>query len=190
METPVHEEQIFDGIDYSEKKLPKAEYIDCTFINCNFSKGILNNSDFMDCDFKGCNFSMAVLENTGLKDARFKDCKMIGVDFSKCSDFMFSVQFTNSPLDYCSFFRGKMKKTVFTDCAIKNADFTETDLSMAIFDKCDLTNTVFVQSNLEKTDFRTAKNYAIDPEQNKMKKAKFSSEGIAGLLAKYNIDID
>ena len=83
-----------------------------------------------------------------------------------------------------------MKKTNFIDCSIKEVDFAETDLSMAIFKNCDLLNTSFMRTNLEKTDFRSAVNYSFDPELNKIKKAKFSSEGISGLLMKYNIDIE
>ena len=43
------------------------------------------------------------------------------------------------------------------------------------------------QTILEKADFRTAKNYSIDPEQNRLKKAKFSLSGVVGLLRKYDI---
>jgi hypothetical protein len=43
---------------------------------------------------------------------------------------------------------------------------------------------------LEKVDFRTAVNYAFDPNSNKIKKAKFSLMGLAGLLSKYDIDIE
>jgi hypothetical protein len=32
--------------------------------------------------------------------------------------------------------------------------------------------------------------YCIDPESNKIKKARFSMYGLAGLLSKYNIVID
>jgi len=42
---------------------------------------------------------------------------------------------------------------------------------------------------LKKRDFRSAYNYALDPEINRIKKAKFSREGLPGLLHKYNIDI-
>jgi len=69
-------------------------------------------------------------------------------------------------------------------------DFTETDLSMAVFKNSDLLNTSFMRTNLEKADFRSAFNYSIDPELNKIKKAKFSAEGLSGLLTKYNIDIE
>jgi hypothetical protein len=43
---------------------------------------------------------------------------------------------------------------------------------------------------LEKADFRTSYNYSINPEVNRIKKAKFSTAGIAGLLCKYDIEIE
>jgi len=42
----------------------------------------------------------------------------------------------------------------------------------------------------EKADFRTAYNFSIDPEVNKINRAKFSSMNLAGLLSKYDIEID
>ena len=190
MNIVLQEDKTFEGIDYSGKKSSKLEFANCIFNNCNFSKADLSNDDFMDCHFKGCNFSLAVMENTGIKNSQFTGCKLMGIDFSRCNNFNFSASFENCPLDYCSFFRKKMKKTSFIDCSLKETDFTETDLSMAIFKNCDLLNACFMHSVLEKTDFRTAKNYVLDPEMNKIKKAKFSLAGIAGLLAKYDIDIE
>jgi fluoroquinolone resistance protein len=190
MDILLHEDKIFEGVDFSEKKSPKREFADCTFINCNFSKADLSNDDFMDCHFKGCNLSLAKMENAGIKNIQFTDCKLTGIDFSRCNNFNFSASFENCPLDYSSFFQKKMKKTLFADCSLKETDFTETDLSMAVFKNCDLMNASFVNAILEKADFRTARNYALDPELNKIKKAKFSFPGVAGLLVKYNIDIE
>ncbi len=48
MDIVLHEDKTFEGIDFSEKKSSKREFIDCTFINCHFSKGDLGNDDFMD----------------------------------------------------------------------------------------------------------------------------------------------
>jgi hypothetical protein len=44
--------------------------------------------------------------------------------------------------------------------------------------------------NLEKADFSTAKNYTIDAENNKLKKAIFSLPEVIGLLSKYDIIIN
>ena len=83
-----------------------------------------------------------------------------------------------------------MKKTSFIDCSLKEVDFTSADLSMAAFINCDLLNAIFMQTILEKADFRTARNYYLDPERNKIKNAKFSHFGALGLLAKYNIEVE
>ena len=190
METTLNEDKTFENIDYSEKKLLKSEYAYCEFKNCNFSGSNLSNSVFMDCSFKGCNFSLAVLENTGIKNIKFTGCKLIGIDFSRCSNFLFFATFENCQMDYCSFYQKKMKKAFFADCSLKEADFAEVDLTMAIFKNCDLMDASFVQTLLEKADFRTARNYSFDPELNKIKKAKFSYPQVGGLLTKYNIDIE
>jgi uncharacterized protein YjbI with pentapeptide repeats len=73
---------------------------------------------------------------------------------------------------------------------LQEADFSECELNSAIFDNCDLFNATFDQTNLEKADFRTAMNFRIDPERNKLKKARFSKSHLSGLLEKYDILIE
>jgi uncharacterized protein YjbI with pentapeptide repeats len=69
-------------------------------------------------------------------------------------------------------------------------DFSNCDLSAALFQNCDLRSAVFDKTILEKADLRGAFNFSINPENNKIKKAKFSREGALGLLDKYNIEIE
>ena len=69
-------------------------------------------------------------------------------------------------------------------------DFTEADLTSSLFDNCELAGARFERTILEKADLRTSRNYSIDPELNKIKKARFSYPGVLGLLSKYEIDID
>jgi fluoroquinolone resistance protein len=139
--------------------------------------------------FQDCNFALANLDNAKLKNAKFTSCKLVGLDFSVCNDFLFVVNFENCSLDYATFFQKKLKNTTFLECSMKEVDFTECDLTQAVFHHCSLFNATFEQCILEKADFRTAKNYTFDPALNKMKKAKFSYAGIAGLLTKYQIEI-
>jgi len=190
MDTVIHEGKIFENINYSEKKLSGREFVNCVFKNCNFTTSDLSNNNFEDCTFQSCNFSLTIFRNTGLRTVKFIGCKLMGIDFSVINSFSFSVVFQDNILDYSSFFQCKMKKTNFTDCSLKQVDFGETDLSMAVFKNCDLALASFVRTNLEKTDFRTARNYSLDPEQNKVKGAKFSHLGLAGLLYKYRLDIE
>lgn len=84
----------------------------------------------------------------------------------------------------------KLKKTKFLNSGMVEADFVEADLSFSVFDNCDLTGTLFEMTNLENCDFSKAVNYSIDPEKNRIRKARFSLTGISGLLVKYDIDIE
>jgi uncharacterized protein YjbI with pentapeptide repeats len=72
---------------------------------------------------------------------------------------------------------------------LQETDFTETDLSASLFDNCDLQRAIFHKTMLEKTDFCTSFHFSIDPENNRIKKARFSIIGVVGLLDKYGIEI-
>jgi fluoroquinolone resistance protein len=185
-----HENKTFEKVDYSDKELRGREFSNCIFKSCNFEKSDLSGNDFMDCVFENCNFSLVKLKQTGLKNVQFKGCKITGVDFSPCNDFLFTVNFSSCLLDYSAFQKKKMKKTKFVDCSMKESHFTDVDLTSAVFENCDLMNTFFQRNNLEKADLRTARNFTIDPEQNKMKQAKISVLGLPGLLGKYDLDIE
>jgi len=167
-----------------------TEYCFTTFTNSDFSKSNLRSYEFTDCIFNSCDFSMACFENILLTRVKFIDCKLLGVDFSKCSKFAFSASFENCILNYCFFHKNNLKRTVFKNCILKEANFTETDLSSASLIECDLEGTVFESCNLEGCDFRTAFNYSIIPSENRMKRAVFSYPGILGLLKHYNIIIE
>lgn len=186
----VHDRKEFKNVDYTAKKLRDREFIKCKFDACIFTKSDLKNNSFEDCIFENCNFSMTIIDDTGFRNASFNGCKILGVDFTRCSKFMFSFKFENSSLDYCSFYGTKLKKTHFINCSLKEVDFSNADLSAAIFTNSDFTGAIFSNTILEKADLRGATNFAIDPEFNKLKKAKFNSMQLEGLLHKYQLDID
>jgi fluoroquinolone resistance protein len=190
MERIYVEDKRFEKVDFAVKPLSIADYENCSFINCNFSNVDLTSICFSECEFVDCNLSTAKLIKTSFRDAKFKDCKLMGLHFDHTSNFLFSVYFQNSVLDLSSFYEVNLKKTVFKKCILREVDFTGADLTNACFDNCDLHGAVFAHSILEKTDFRTAYNYSIDPASNRIKKAKFSLAGVAGLLDKFDIEID
>lgn len=83
-----------------------------------------------------------------------------------------------------------MKKTDFHDCTLLETDFSEADLTGATFQNSNLAATIFYHTNLEKVDFRTAQNFTIDPEINKLKGARFTYDSLEGLLRKYRIVVE
>ena len=169
--------------------LERGEYENCTFNNCNFSGQYFSNNIFRECNFISCDLSMMLIENAVLNDVKFKDCKLLGVKFNKCSDFLFSVHFENCILNLSSFYKLKLKKIIFKNCKLQEVDFSETDLTSSLFENCDLERAVFDRTILEKADFVSSYNYSINPENNRVKKARFSLHGLPGLLEKYGIEI-
>jgi uncharacterized protein YjbI with pentapeptide repeats len=83
----------------------------------------------------------------------------------------------------------KLKGISFHNCSLLEVDFSEADLTSAFFDECDLLGAVFDNTILEKADLSKAYNYSIQPERNRIKKAKFSQSGLSGLLQHWGIDI-
>ena len=138
----------------------------------------------------GCNLSLANLTKVLFNDVQFRDCKMLGLRFDTCNNFGLSFNFEQCILNHSSFYQAKLKKTTFQNTQLQEVDFTECDLKNVVFDNCDLARALFENTTLEKADFRTAFNYAIDPENNRIKKAKFSLVGVSGLLHKYDIQIE
>lgn len=189
MEELIHIQKTFDKVVFINKKVQNREFEDCIFKNCDFSSSDFSNNIFMDCEFIDCNLSMTQLVGTSLKTARFTNCKLMGIAFNSCTDFLFDVRFQDCVLDYSSFSNKKMPKTHFINSSLKEVSFTNTNLTQSVFDNCNLEGAIFNETQLKEVNFATAYNYTIDPEFNPMKKARFSAQGIVGLLNKYDIKI-
>jgi len=178
-------EKIFD----KKNALPPGEYELCVFNSCDFYNADLSGYKFIECEFRDCNLSLAKISNVIFRDIKFRDCKMLGMMFNNCNSFGFSAGFENCNLNHASFYQRKMKGFIFRNTNLTEVDFTESDLTQAMFDGCDFTGAIFDRTNLEKADFQSSFNYFIDPQNNKIKKAKFSLRGIPGLLIQYDIEI-
>ncbi|SHF41362.1 Pentapeptide repeat-containing protein [Mariniphaga anaerophila] len=190
MEKDYTEGKTFKNDDFENSHPLKGEYEDCRFLDCDFSNGDLSDCIFVDCEFLGCNLSLAKLTTTTFRDAKFKECKMLGLRFDDCNPFGLAFSFEDCILNHSSLFGIKIKKTIFKNTQLQEVDFTASDLTGSLFDNCDLARATFERTVIEKADFRTSYNYSIDPENNRVRKAKFSVRGIAGLLEKYDLNID
>ncbi|NJB71740.1 uncharacterized protein YjbI with pentapeptide repeats [Saonia flava] len=190
MNKPFIEDEHFKGENYTQNRLAKGEYEHCTFTNCNFSNGNLTNSSFLECEFIDCNLSNSNITASSFNEVLFKDCKLLGLRFDQCNDFLLSFTFEDCALNLASFYQLKLKKIWFKKCILEEVDFVEADLTEALFDDCNLKHAIFENTLLEKADFRTSHSFSIDPENNRIKKAKFSKENIVGLLETYDIMIN
>jgi uncharacterized protein YjbI with pentapeptide repeats len=190
MDLPLNYESTYDQVDFTKEKLPLGRYEYCTFKTCILTNHDLSNYEFIECEFTDCDLSNCKPGHTAFRDVQFTACKLIGINFEYVNPFLISMKFKGCTLDFSSFPGMVLKKIKFEKCSLMEVDFTNADLTGISFDHCNLTKTIFENTKLEKADFRTAKNFIIDPEVNSLRKARFSSDGLAGLLAKYKIVID
>ncbi|MFK8060621.1 MAG: pentapeptide repeat-containing protein, partial [Polaribacter sp.] len=166
------------------------EYDNCTFKDCNFESIHASNIQFVECEFIDCNFSNTIVKDSAFKDVNFINCKMIGVKFNECDPFLLQFSFKDCQLNFSSFYKLKIPNTKFVNCNLEEVDFTETNLTSVVLDNCDLKNTIFDSTNIEKSDFRSSFNFEMNPEENRLKGAKFSRNSVDGLLSKYKIIIE
>lgn len=184
------DDQVFQSQNYTEIGFEIAEYESCTFKNCSFLNVDLSHASFDNCTFQKCDLSMSKLIQTSFRDVQFDACKLLGMHFENCKDFRFQVYFKACNLNLASFYKKVLKSTRFIECSLVEVDFIEADLSKSVFDTCDLSAAIFENTNLSECDFTSAYNFAIHPEMNKLNKAKFSKEGIAGLVMHLPIIIE
>ena len=177
----------FSSKIYGPDDIMYCDFERCTFIGCDFTQCNYAGVAFIDCSFIGCNFYEAKINYVSFRDVLFTNCNFTGVNFSMCDPLLFNVEFKDCILNYAKFYTLKIKGTLFTDCNLTAADFMNTDLTGVVFDNCNLHKSVFIDAVANKADFTTSYNFSIDPEKNKLSKARFSQEGLKGLLEKYDI---
>lgn len=182
-------DQHFDQTTGIPDPFSYQDFEQCTFKNLHLAKTVLAHANFVNCRFENCHLDLVVLKGTKLNDVAFVKCQLVGVNFEHCSPFAFAVGFQECNLDQSYFFNRNLKKTKLIGCSLKGASFINCDLAGAVFKDCNLESGIFVNNTLTQVDFSTSYNLTIDPEQNKLKKTKFSLHSLPGLLTKYDLVI-
>jgi uncharacterized protein YjbI with pentapeptide repeats len=182
--------RVFDHAAIEELKREWIVYEECRFSHCNFARADLSGMIFRNCSFDACDMSLVKLTGTALQEVRFVNCKLLGMQFNDCRKLLLRMEFERCMLKLSVFNGLDLKNTSFVNCDLQEADFTGANMSGAAFGNCDLKMALFFHTNLEKADFRTAYNYSIPPETNRLRKARFSIHGLAGLLDSYDLDIE
>lgn len=191
MNTAYFVDQDFNNVDLKGDPFERADYENCTFFHCKLTQANLNDCSFTECNFEHCDLSMSTVKKTTFTNTTFKHCKLLGLQFHDCNKFLFSMRFSDCILDLSSFFDRELSKNIhFKDCSLQEVDFSQCNLKAMNFEYCDLKDAIFKQCSLEKADFRTATNFSIDPEINRIEQAQFSTKGLVGLLRKYKIRVD
>ncbi len=190
MSTTSFFEENFKQINYNKESFRNTVYEACTFENCNFAKVNFIDLAFEECEFINCDFTGAFLNETAFREVSFVGCKMIGLNFEGVNPFRLKMDFEESILDYAIFHGMKLIGVNMINCSLKECDFTRANFQKAIFTGSNLTNALFEQTNLIEADFRSSENYSINPGSNQVKGARFSKDGLMGLLREFKIKVE
>lgn len=156
----------------------------------NYTANDLAGAELEDVLFEACSLVATNLTDTRFSSVTFERCKLIGVDFRKCRAFpSVDVSFVDCVLDACNFSDLALRKQKFVSCDVRRCVFLRTDLSDADFSHSDLDESIFHECDLRRADFSRARNYLVDPNGNKIAKAKFSLPEAVSLLRGFEIEL-
>ncbi len=113
----------YTGLATTNLELTEGEYENCSFSNCSFLNFNLSAFNFIECEFKNCDLSMAKVKDTGFKTVVFKNCKLVGIHFGDCNPFSLSLHLEDCLLNLSSFYKLKLKGTLFKRCNLQEVDF-------------------------------------------------------------------
>ena len=156
------------------------------FDHCRWLGTRVQNCRFNACTFDHCNFSGVVFSFTTMKDAwllnsAFRSMAWGGLQ-GKSGVFQPFGKIKNCAFRYNDFSGMALNGFDWTGAELQQCTFDDTRLAGASFYGVRLGRTRFTRCDLQKADLRTAEEYAIDLETNKLKGARFSFPDVVRLL--------
>ncbi len=114
--------------------LSGTEFLDCIFINCDFSNAEIKDGGFYRCCITETKFIGSVVSNNTFKDVEMNQCLMELISFSSCI----------------------VGPVIFKESDLKDSFFQNCDLKRVRFDECDLSKINFAETKLKGVDVSTS----------------------------------
>ena len=186
--------EVFNELEFKESSVQLSNFENCKFVNCNFSEAQFIECKFADCEFINSNLSLIKFDQTKFSETDFKSCKVTGVNwtYSNWSSFNLTspMFFESCDISFSIFTSLELQEMCLQDCIAHDVDFSECNLKGADFFRTDLKDSRFAFCKLDKCNFQEAINYLINPLENSIEGAKFSSPEVLSLLNAFKIEID
>ncbi len=186
--------EVFNELEIKRAIVQLSNFEGCKFVGCNFLEAQFNECKFTDCEFKDSNLSLIKFNKSKFIETDFKNCKLTGVNWTTLPWGNLIVTapifFESCDISFSIFSSLELQEISFQDCKAHDVDFSECNLKGADFYRTDLRDSRFVLSKLDHCNFSEAINYCINPLENSIEGARFSSPDVLGLLSIFNIEID
>jgi fluoroquinolone resistance protein len=185
----VYYQQTFSKLTLTDETIEGVSFEECKFEGCSFTTCKFISCKFVICKFSGCTLSAITPTNSRFSEVKFSGSKAIGFDWAKAAR-IDDLQFSDCQINYSNFGFLKTPKIKIINCEAKEVDFLEADMNNGVFTNTDFEKSRFFKTNLSGADFRGARNYFIDVQNNTIKKARFSLPEVLGLLKGLDIIIE
>ena len=187
-------QEVFNALEIKETSDQLSNFENCNFENCNFSAAQFIECRFTDYEFKNSNLSSIKFDQSKFFETDFKGCKLTGVNWTYLNWSNFNLAspifFESCDISFSVFTSLDLQEICLQDCKAHDVDFSECNLRGADLFGTDLKDTRFAFCKLDKCNFREAINYFINPLENSIEGAKFSSPEVLSLLDAFKIEID
>lgn len=183
-----YEHQKFENIIWDGNTISGKEFYECKFYKCSLKECILVDCSFENCTFEDCDLSLIQFKKTAFSRITLLHSKAIGIAWTNARDPL-TVDFQHCRISYGTFAGKNLKKAVLIHCQADEADFTDCNLTQANFTGTDLAGARFVGTDLTQANFVGAHRYAINVQENKIRKAKFSLPDALALLDGLGVEI-
>ena len=183
---PEYSEERFTDLKCAEAEIRGKDFYDCTFVNCDFREATFYDCKFDECTFEQCELSLLTVTNSVFVNVPIPDVsghrhrldrgRLVQNQHRGAAQFL---QERHQPL---VFYGHDAQKSSFQKCVAENVDFAEADLSESDCTHTNFLSARFNETNLTKANFEDAINYAIDVNQNMLKKTRFAMPEAVRLL--------
>jgi fluoroquinolone resistance protein len=175
------EGKVIRDLDFRGGEISEKVFRDCTFTNVIFAEVRLRECRFEDCVVSLSDWTMAKVFGTGMRSVKFEGSKLMGIDWSDGHRSL-DASFKECVLDYCSFVRIDLRKSVFKDCRMIEVNFSEANLTETDFSGSNLDRSQFHQTNLSRANLAGATNVRLNPTENKVKGATLSLDAAISIV--------
>lgn len=186
--------QTFTNLTLEKEHHDRLDFENCKFIQCKFVEAVFSHTRFTDCDFTSCDLSLAKFPGCKFSEVSFKNSKLIGINWTELNwpliKLTSPLYFYSCNLSHSSFYGLELSNLLIEECKAHDIDFRDANLSHASFAESDLLNSLFLHTNLNSANFTNAINYTIDPNENRIKRARFSFPDVLTLLNYFDIIIE
>ncbi len=190
----VYAEQLFDESDLKQLVVRASVFDLCKFVDCDLSDCEFIDCKFTDCEFRSSNLKLVKFTGSKFRDTSFKQCVMTGVNWTSLQwpsvALSAPLVFDACDVSYSVFASLQLPEMVLRSCKAHDVDFSDCDLTESDFFETDFLDSRFNQTKLDRCDFRGAVNYRIDPLENSIVGASFSTPDVLNLLGQFDIKID